>query len=697
MSKKYIPTGDEMHDFLEKHELEVMQEKDGQIKLKQCPFCGSGEDGKDAKCSGFYISQNTGDFVCFRKEKCGASGTYKHLQALMLLRDTGLLNADIQCGAEKIDKDTYNKAVSKAKEMNLDVESYGTKGKGGVELTEEELEEKRKEERENKEYTIINLDDIADRELTGANYDYIVNQRKISPDVCKSYHIVDYNEDYIFIPHCDLDGNKVLFGKIRLNHSNSTESKEKSAGGEPHFFGLDHLNPDNDTLIITEGQIDALSVLTAKPTNADVISVPLGKGNLSFISDVEKQILSAYDTIIVFGDFESGKISMVHDFEKMLPTANIEVVRDYKGCKDANEMLCKYGADAIVQALNDTSEYNPYDVSILDVDITKKTRERLFTTGVSDIDQMINGIEAGTLTLLLSKEGMGKSTIALQLALQAADAGVHSYIYSGEMDNADVVKTLLLQCAGPTGTGIVKDKETGVITPYLRFADWLPKMQKYLNKYITIYNPKVNYTYRFGDKIGTEAYQVVNNLISEIERKAAKGKVKFFVVDNMMSLLIASGESNDLFTAQGLLAQKLKDIAVKYNVAILLCVHARKSATGQLELTTDDISGSSTVKNLSDVIISLEKFRPLEVKQKGQEPKLVYPKSCENISAKPTSQLRVLKNRHHSLKHSQGEGALIWYVPQCKTIYGIDMYEKIERDSSKIPPRKWMQEMAQDE
>ena len=164
-----------------------------------------------------------------------------------------------------------------------------------------------------------------------------------------------------------------------------------------------------------------------------------------------------------------------------------------------------------------------------------------------------------------------------------------------------------------------------------------------------------------------------------------------------MSLLTAAGESNDLFTAQGLLAQKLKDIAVQYDVAILLCVHARKSATGQTELTTDDISGSSTVKNLSDVIISLEKYKPQEIKQKGQETKLVYPKSCEGISVKPTTQLRVLKNRHHSVKHAAGEGALIWYAPQCKTIYDLATYAPMERNSEKIPPRKWMQEMAKSE
>lgn len=529
--KKYIPTGDEMRDFLDSHALEVAQEKDGQIKLKQCPFCGSGENGKDAKCSGFYISQNTGDFVCFRREKCGASGTYKHLQAMLLLRDTGLLNADIQCGAEKIGRDLYAQAVAKAKVMGLDVGSYGTNGNGGVELTEEEVVEKRREEKANKEYTIISLADIADRELTGANYQYMVTQRHISPDVCRDYHIVDYDDDHIFIPHCDLDGDKVLFGKIRLNHNSdsSGESKEKAAGGEPHFFGLDHLDPNNDTLIITEGQIDALSVLTAKPANADVISVPLGKDNLSFISEAEKQILSAYSTIIVFGDCENGKISMVDDFEEMLPSANVEVIGNYRGCKDANDMLRKYGANAIIDALTNTIDYAPYDLKFADIDINKKTRERLFTTGLQDIDQMINGVEAGTLTLLLSKEGMGKSTIALQLALQAADAGVCSYVYSGEMDNVDVARTLLWQCAGPMGTGVVRDKDTGVIKPYLRFGDWVPRMQQYLNRYITIYNPHVNYTYRFGDKIGTAAYQVVNNLITEIEKKAKKEKYSFLL------------------------------------------------------------------------------------------------------------------------------------------------------------------------
>lgn len=688
--KKYIPSEGEIKDFLEKHNLEVWTEQNGQIRLRVCPFCGSGENGKDSKNSGFFISATSGDYQCFRREKCGASGTYRHLQTLMLLRDTDLLTADIQCNAVQPDKALYKKAIGVAKEKGLDIDSYGVKGDGGREYTEEEIAEIKKQERDNRDCTIISLSDIADRDLTGTNYDYLINQRKISPEVCKDYHIVDSGDsDYIFMPHVDLDGETVIFGKLRLNRSGSDDSKEKSAGGQAHFFGLDHLG-NGDKLIITEGQIDALSLITAgvQSLGYDVLSVPLGKGNITFISDAEKDILKMYNTIIIYGDLEDGKISMVREFEKLLPDSNVEVIRNYKGCKDANDYLRKYGADELRKAVQDTKEYAPNDIKIKDVDITQQKRERLFTTGINDIDKMINGIEAGNLTLLLAKEGMGKSTIALQLALQAADAGVYSYIYSGEIAVEDTVKTLLLQSAGPLGVAAHKDPVTGIFTSSLRIPSYQDKIIDYLDRYITIYNPITTYTPRFGEKFGETAYTVVNTLIEEVENKARKGKIRFYIIDNMMSLLTAAGEGNELFCCQGLLAQKLKDISVKYNVAILLCVHSRKSALGQSYLTADDISGSSTVKNMADVIISLEKFNPKEEKKNGKVTGYVYPQCCVGINKNPNTQLRVLKNRYHSLKHDQDDGCLIWYVAPCKSIFDADTYKNLQ-DNKVAPQHGW--------
>ena len=726
-SKMYIPSQSEMETYLTKHDISVRLIKDDRIILTACPFCGSGEGGRDAYNSGCSIEASTGLFQCWRKEKCGAKGTWKTFQKLLLLRDTGLLDDDIRCGAEEITLDVLKQAQTKATEQGLIVTDYLDKTIGnGQAVDMAQVAAKKEQERQNRDYNIINAEDLRTYELTGDNYEYLVNTRKISPEVIKAYNIIDDpagQEGAILFPHLDMQGEKMLFGKLRLLHPEESpiaglEGKKEITikDTSPHFFGLQHLGHGANGLVITEGQIDALSALTAGAWEAgyDVLSVPLGKNNFSFATQKEIDIIKAYDNVIVFGDLEDGKVSMVNDIEKMIdmPVSVIPVDK-YAGYKDANDILKNLGATKLIEAIQSAKTYAPHKVSIADVDLGEEDDRLLFLTGYDEIDRMVGGITAGKLILLAAREGVGKSTLALNMAIRAADAGVKTYIYSGEMSQKDIVRDLILQAAGPCKTTWAASNESCCHKPTLRIPAHKEPIIRWLSEYIALHQPDPLDVVKFGTKaMLQEASKTVNDLIEDVEREARRHTAEFFIIDNMMILLSQFGESSDLFAAQGLLAQECKRICNTYNVTIMLCVHSRKESSYKgYHLTTDSISGSSTPKNMADIVFGLEKYEydwDEEGKSK-KEDKIshTWDDLLNSCKMAPSTILRVLKNRRGGLTHRasgegvydnrdlgielNAEGCFLWYHRQSKSLLDLHQMYAIRSKSTEALAHGWEQ------
>ena len=74
------------------------------------------------------------------------------------------------------------------------------------------------------------------------------------------------------------------------------------------------------------------------------------------------------------------------------------------------------------------------------------------------------------------------------------------------------------------------------------------------------------------------------------------------ILDNLMTAIDA-GEN--IYTEQSRFAKRMKALARKLHIVVLLVAHPRKS--NARELTGDDISGSGDVANLSDTILMLDR------------------------------------------------------------------------------------------
>ena len=73
---------------------------------------------------------------------------------------------------------------------------------------------------------------------------------------------------------------------------------------------MNHCNFDNKTLICTEGQIDQLSVADCGFENT--LSVPTGAKGFTWVPHCW-DFVNKFDTIIVFGDYEKGHITLLDE------------------------------------------------------------------------------------------------------------------------------------------------------------------------------------------------------------------------------------------------------------------------------------------------------------------------------------------------------------------------------------------------
>lgn len=430
---------------------------------------------------------------------------------------------------------------------------------------------------------------------------YLAN-RGISKEIAEQYEITasEKRPNIMIFPFFNEYG-KLEFIKYRnmLYKKGRDKSKEWCEEGcKPILFGMKQC-VDYSTLVITEGQLDSLSVAQAGIKNA--VSVPTGARGFTWVSNCWDWV-SKFETIIVFGDMEKGHMTLLDELLQRLPN-KIKAVRteDYMGEKDANDILRAFGEDAVRECIENAQEPGiDYVIELADVQRKDDKNELKIRTGVIECDEALKGgVRCGQLFMLTGKSGHGKSTFASQMIAEALDQGLRVFAYSGELDNEDFQDCLNSQLAGDDMmTG--QENEFGKLDYSLdpetegRIKDWYRgRMFIYDNNRITVKDrPKLPDLIR-----------------SVVIRKG----VQFILVDNLMTAMEFVRNQNDLHLAQTNFVAEMKSIATQYHVAIVMIAHPRKQGTGEArekDLENDDIAGSSNITNLADIVASYSRAKP---------------------------------------------------------------------------------------
>jgi twinkle protein len=357
----------------------------------------------------------------------------------------------------------------------------------------------------------------------------------------------------------------------------------------PILFGMAQCE-DFDRLVITEGQLDSLSLATAGIKNA--VSVPTGAVGFTWLSNCWDWI-NKFEEIVVFGDYEKGKITLIETLEKRLQK-KVKCVRpeDYLCEKDANDILRKYGKEALIKAVENAELRDVKFVKRLaNVEAVNLSDLPKIKTGVRSLDRICGGLLRGHVVLLSGKRGEGKSTFMSSLVAEAIEQDNSVFVYSGELPNYHFKNWLDLQIAGADNIA-ARQNEYGDNEYYLT-EETVNKINRwYYDKAFIFDNSAVN----------DDEYE---GLLKVITDSICRYDIKLVCIDNLMTAMDCDANS-DLYRQQSQFVKNLEKIAQQYDVAIILVAHPKKSNT---DFDNDTVSGSSDITNAVSFVFNYERAK----------------------------------------------------------------------------------------
>lgn len=196
--------------------------------------------------------------------------------------------------------------------------------------------------------------------LQGGVIEAIPN-RGLTKETCAryGYRVGEYRGGKCHIaPYYD-DAGTLVAQKVRFK-----ENGEKAFvfPGDPRAAGLFGQRLARDAgkmVVITEGELDALSVSQALGNNWPALSLPKGAGNAA--KDIARHVswLSRFDKVVLCFDMDDPGRKAVEQCVPLFPPGKVHVATLPDGFKDANEMIVANRSKELADAVFGARVYRP--------------------------------------------------------------------------------------------------------------------------------------------------------------------------------------------------------------------------------------------------------------------------------------------------------------------------------------------------
>ena len=433
-----------------------------------------------------------------------------------------------------------------------------------------------------------------------------ITKRGIKEATCKKYGYQVFPEGHI--ANFYDDKRQVVAQKIRLPNKNFSVLGDKSQLG---LWGQ-HLFKPEKSVVITEGELDCLSVAQAFDLKWPVVSLPNGAQSASKVISEALEWLSGFEKVVFCFDMDEPGQKATEECVQLLPPGKAYVMR--LGRKDANEVLLKDGPATLTKAYWDAQPWRP-DGIVSGVEITKESLKQAVAQGYDTIYPLLNdklgGLRKRELILLTAGTGIGKSTLAREIAY-----GLH------RDHDLTLGNVYLEESKEKTAQGYVaihNNIPLGVLRrnpDSLTDEQWDTSLAEVLHKRMYFYD-------HFGS-LGSD------RLLGKLRYMAVGLGCDFIILDHI-SIVISGNESSSEGERRDIdvLMTKLRMLIEETGVGIIAICHLKQPEGKAHEeggrVTLSQLRGSGSLKQIPDAIVALER------NQQGDKSNL--------------SLLRVLKNR----------------------------------------------------
>lgn len=392
--------------------------------------------------------------------------------------------------------------------------------------------------------------------------------------------------------------------------------------GDTKAAGLygQHLWRDGGKMIVvTEGEIDALSVSQAQGNKWPVVSVPNGAQGAKKSIQKSLEWLSKFETVVFMFDMDDVGRKAAAECAELLKPSQAKIAS--LPLKDANEMLVAGRVKEIIDAIWGAKTFRP-DGILSGADLWEEVAHEEAIPSISYPWQALNekthGMRRGELVTLTAGSGVGKSAVVRELA---------SYL----LKQGETVGMLMLE-ENPKRTALgLMGIEVNKPLHLSREGVTEDELKRAFEATVGSGNCFLYDHWGSSD---------IENLVSRIRYMAKGLGCSWIILDHLSIVVSGLGDGDERRLIDNAMTY-LRTLVEETGVGLFLVSHLKRPEgnRGHEEGATTSLSqlrGSHAIAQLSDLVVGLER------NQQGDDPNLTT--------------LRVLKNRY------SGEVGLAGYL-----------------------------------
>jgi twinkle protein len=346
-------------------------------------------------------------------------------------------------------------------------------------------------------------------------------------------------------------------------------------------------------ICVTEGEIDALSVSQAMGNKWPVVSLPHGAASAGKDLGRNLEWLDTFDHIVLMFDMDRAGRHAVEEATKVLPAGKVKIAN--LPDKDANATLLKHGTEVLLNAFWKAKDWRP-DGIVSGEDISRERLKSAVARGYELpyplLNQSLMGIRKREITLLAAGTGIGKSTLAREVAYHLHQE--HGLCIGNVYLEEGIDKTVQAYVAIHNNINL---KNLRFDPSVLSDEDWDRSLKEVIHEHMFFYD-------HFGSLDS-------NSLMLKLRYLATVAKVDFIVLDHI-SIVVSGMESQqgerkdiDVFMT------RLRSLVEETGVGVIAVVHLNQpDGTPHEEggrVTLKHLRGSGSLKQLSDNVLALER------------------------------------------------------------------------------------------
>ena len=441
-----------------------------------------------------------------------------------------------------------------------------------------------------------------------------LDTRRISKETCSHFGVtVEFGSkgkiEKHFYPYYHSETGELVASKVRqVSNKNFYATGDLTSGG---LFGQNKCSGKGKFITVTEGELDALSCFEMFGKKFDVVSLKAGASAAEKEIKANLEFLEGYDQVVLCFDNDKAGSLAVEQVKDIFSPNKLRICK--LPLKDASEMLMANEVVNFTKAWWDSKVYRP-DGIVAGEDtwdaLVNKRKVKSTPYPWEGLNTITKGHRPYEVVTVTSGSGMGKSQFIRELEfdlLQRTDANIGVLALE-----EDVPRTTLgiMSVAANRPLHLEEDTPVDDLRPY--WDSTLGTGRYYLF-----------------DHWGSTS---TDNLLSRVRYMAKALDCRYVILDHL-SIVVSGQDNADERKAIDEIMTKLRTLVAETGIGLFLVSHLKR-VTGKAHedggsISLQDLRGSQTIAQLSDIVIGMER------NQQHEDP-MVRNTTC----------VRILKNRY---------------------------------------------------